>query len=164
MADITSKGLRVPKNPAQALRELNRQHAQEPDSASTEREEENGNNTILQTDKQTDQLTNQPTSKPTNKQPTPSRQKARPKAPLKIAEQTQEGEQAYLLKPARVDGRSLRIRQATADLTLVTSFRLAVSTVEQLDDFCWQHRMRKQDVVQAALDLYIKAMLEEESD
>ena len=73
-------------------------------------------------------------------------------------------EAALPIKLPRVDGRSLRSRQVSADLTMVTSFRLAVSTVEKLDEFCWQHRMRKQDVVQAALDMYIEAMQEEETD
>lgn len=57
----------------------------------------------------------------------------------------------------RADGRTMRVRQDTADQTLVTSMRLAVSTIEALDEYCWRHRQRKQDVVQAALDLYFAA-------
>jgi len=52
----------------------------------------------------------------------------------------------------------MRVRQDTADRTLVTSLRLAVSTVEALDEYCWRNRQRKQDVVQAALDMYFDAM------
>jgi len=40
---------------------------------------------------------------------------------------------------------------------MVTSLRLAVPTIEALDEYCWKHRQRKQDVVQAALDMYFAA-------
>ena len=61
----------------------------------------------------------------------------------------------------RVDGRTNRPRQETADRTMVTSMRLAVSTLEALDEHCYRHRQRKQDVVQAALDMYFAATEEE---
>jgi predicted DNA-binding protein len=63
-----------------------------------------------------------------------------------------------------VDGRTLRVRQDTLDRTMVTSMRLAVSTIEQLDEFCWRYRRRKQDVVQEALELYFQAVAEEEGE
>ncbi len=61
-------------------------------------------------------------------------------------------------RPPRVDGRTLRVRQETSDRTMVTSMRLAVTTVEQLDEFCWRYRKRKQDVVQEALAFYFAAV------
>jgi hypothetical protein len=64
----------------------------------------------------------------------------------------------------RIDGRTLRIRQETSDRTMVTSMRLAVPTVERLDEFCWRYRKRKQDVVQEALELYFRAVAESEGD
>jgi predicted DNA-binding protein len=47
---------------------------------------------------------------------------------------------------------------------MVTSMRLAVSTVEQLDEFCWRYRKRKQDVVQEALAYYLAAVAAEEAE
>src|SRR5438128_2432454 len=58
MAASEGKGLRVPRNPALALRELNRKHA-----TPIVAEEPQKYTTILQTDK--------PTDKPTNKQANP---------------------------------------------------------------------------------------------
>jgi hypothetical protein len=124
----SGKGLNVPKNPAQALRALNAKHAPRP-------AEDTKNTTILQTDKQTDQPTNQQANKPFNKQ-------------------TDRPTDAPAPRP---DGRTLRPRAETADRTMVTSMRLAVATVDQLDEFCWRHRRRKQDVIQEALERYFAA-------
>ena len=63
--------------------------------------------------------------------------------------------------PTRIDGRTLRIRQETSDRTMVTSMRLSVTTLEQLDEYCWKHRQRKQDVVQDALTLYFQTTAEQ---
>ncbi|MBV9849947.1 MAG: hypothetical protein JO250_09775 [Armatimonadetes bacterium] len=130
------KRLSVPVNPARALRDLSRQQASAPAPPDGE-----ANNTILQTDKQTD--------KPTNKQDD-----------LQTNQQTDRRAEAE--RPPRADGRTLRARLDTADRTMVTSLRLAVSTVERLDEYCWRRRRRKQDVVQAALDLYFAAADAEE--
>jgi hypothetical protein len=111
--------------------------------------------TNRQTDRQTVKPSNRPTAKPTVK-PTVKqapRQAAGP-TPRAAPPETEES-------PRRADGRTMRVRQNTADRTMVTSLRLAVETVEALDEFCWSHRRRKQDVVQAALDLYFAAMDEE---
>ena len=124
------------------------------------------NTTILQSDKPTDrqtnnvtdQETNQQTDKLTNKQsvqaakkPVGKKQKAAVPTTIPSA---QDEQQRIEEEPRRVDGRTMRVRQERADRTMVTSLRLAVSTIEALDDYCWRHRQRKQDVVQAALDLY----------
>lgn len=63
------------------------------------------------------------------------------------------------------DGRTMRMRQPIADAgaTVVTSFRLSAATMEALDEFCFYQRMRKQDVVQLALDAFM-AMAEAEAD
>ena len=60
-----------------------------------------------------------------------------------------------------MDGLTNRPRQETADRTMVTSMRLAVSTLEALDEHCYRYRQRKQDVVQAALDMYFAATEEQ---
>jgi len=168
----TSKRLSVPTNPARALRDLNRQLAPPPvKPAEDEAEDLAKNTTILQSDKPTDQQTskqpdpptdnptnqpnNKPTSRPTNK---PS---SKPAGKAPTAETKVETEEVP--RPARIDGRTMRARQPTADRTMVTSLRLAVETVEALDGYCWQHRQRKQDVVQAALDMYFAAQEGEEA-
>ena len=125
----------------------------------------NDNNTILQsdkpTDRQTDLLTDQQTTKLTNKLTDPPTNKPAKKqrsvGPLPTPVVAPEAAPAR-----RVDGRTMRVRQDTADRTMVTSLRLAVPTIEALDEFCWQHRVRKQDVMQAALDMYFAAMAEAE--
>lgn len=170
---MTENRLSVPTNPARALRELNRQAPvpSRPDPEGIDEDSVNSqnslnNNTILQTDKPTGQQTSKPTIKPTN-QPSNTqtvKQTSKPRkaviaapiepAPIPIPEPAP--------APARVDGRTMRVRQETADKTLVTSMRLAVSTIEALDNFCWKHRQRKQDVVQAALDMYFAAAGEDE--
>ncbi len=111
--------------------------------------------TVKLTDKQADIPTNKATSKPPNK-PAKKQPSAQPlSAPVAAPEAS----------PARrVDGRTMRVRQDTADRTMVTSLRLAVPTIEALDEFCWQHRVRKQDVMQAALDMYFAAMAQEEGE
>jgi len=159
---MSDNRLTVPTNPARALRELNRQA----DSIQTMRVDEpnlesENNTTIIQSDKPTDiptdqqtsRQTNQPTDRPTNK-PTSrqtNKQAVKHTNKLVVAEPQPEIEET---KPARVDGRTLRVRQETADRTMVTSMRLAVPTIEALDEYCWKHRQRKQDVVQAALTMY----------
>jgi hypothetical protein len=163
MPDTTSKGLRVPKNPAMALRELNMKHATKTTPEASETSAQEGvNTTILQTDQQTNKLTDDQTDQQTNKpilgivDPLSDAPDYRSIAPqVALAPEIPPPTEA---PPPRVDGRTLRVRQPTADMTMVTSFRLAVSTVEKLDDFCWRHRMRKQDVIQAALDHYFKAI------
>jgi len=131
------------------------------------------NNTILQSDKPTDKqtdtpthqqttkltdkLTDTPTNKATSKLPNKPAKKQSPARPLPAPVAAPEATSAR-----RVDGRTMRVRQDTADRTMVTSLRLAVPTIEALDEFCWQHRVRKQDVMQAALDMYFAAMAEAE--
>ena len=160
---MTDNRLTVPVNPARALRELNRRPAVALPVADNEELQIQGNTdpintTILQSDKptnlqsdtptnietnlQTDKPTNKPRNKPADRQTTKSLQK--------LADQPAE------TKP-RIDGRTNRPRQETADRTMVTSMRLAVSTLEALDEHCYRHRQRKQDVVQAALDMYFAA-------
>lgn len=168
------KRLSVPTNPALALRHLNREQA-------VQSEEENNNTTILQSDKptnndsdtQTDQHSDKPalkhTDRPTDSttdQPT-KRQTNKPKSGIAAApSRKQIIETAPVQEPdtqkARIDGRTLRPRQDTADRTMVTSLRLAVTTVDQLDEYCWRNRQRKQDVIQAALTLYFETMAEDE--
>ena len=55
------------------------------------------------------------------------------------------------------DGRTQRIRQnlAGAEATVITSFRILATTMEELDEFCFRNRMRKQDVVQQALEAFL---------
>ena len=122
------KGLSVPKNPALALRALNARHARGDETA--EREEQESNTTIIQTDNTTN-LSPRGSDEP---------------------------------QTTRMDGRTLRVRQENADRTMVPSMRLAVSTMEQLDAFCWRYRKRKQDVVQEALDLYFATVAREEEE
>ena len=132
------------------------------------------NTTILQSDKPTDKqpdlpthqqtiklsdnLTDTPTNKASSKPPNKTAKKQPlahpPSAPMAAPEAA---------PPRRVDGRTMRVRQDTADRTMVTSLRLAVPTIEALDEFCWHNRRRKQDVVQAALDMYFAAMADEEA-
>ena len=166
---MTENRLTVPINPALALRDLNRRPAVAPPDPDNEELQHNEelqiqsstaptNTTILQSDKPTNQQsdipTNPTTNKPTNKPrnvPT-DQQTTRPSD--KLADRPAE------TKP-RVDGRTNRPRQETADRTMVTSMRLAVSTLEALDEHCYRHRQRKQDIVQAALDMYFAATEEE---
>lgn len=175
---MPENSLTVPTNPARALRELSRQPQPvaslpigEPMPAAEEAMPDGvapadvNNTTILQkdkpTDKQTDQQTSPQTDNPANQQsdtPTirPTSKQAvkrtnKPPAPVSPPETEEEQ------RPTRVDGRTLRVRQETADRTMVTSMRLAVPTIEALDEYCWRHRQRKQDVVQAALDMYFAA-------
>lgn len=172
-----SKGLKVPTNPAMALRALNSQHATAQDDAGAE------NTTILQTDKQTNQTTDTPTNQDTNPQShiqtvlhtnSPTYKHTRKPTRKPTAQQinkTAEKSEAVLppaaaLPPAsqpqaRIDGRTIRVRQETSDRTMVTSMRLSVSTIDQLDEFCWKHRQRKQDVIQEALTLYFQTMTEQ---
>lgn len=124
------------------------------------------NTTILQNDKPTNKQRNTPTNRQTNHltnkpkdKPADTRnKKSASLSPMKVSDAA-EGD-----TPARrVDGRTMRVRQDTADLTKVTSLRLASSTLDDLDEYCWHHRVRKQDVVQAALDMYFSATAEEET-
>lgn len=158
---ITGGRLSVPTNPARALRDLNRQPAPASAKAAEDDAEESGNNnTILQSDKPTDL----PTNKQTDQQADPptdgqtNRPTNRPsKKPSDKRTSPVESPPAEAPRAPRIDGRTLRARQETADRTMVTSLRLAVSTVDALDEYCWRHRQRKQDVVQAALDMYFAA-------
>ena len=110
--------------------------------------------TITPTDNLTDLLTDKPADRPFDK---PSvKRTAQPAAIVKKAETSQVAEPEPAPRP-RVDGRTMRARQETADKTMVTSLRLAVPTIEALDEYCWKNRQRKQDVVQAALDMYFAA-------
>ncbi len=182
----SGKGLSVPKNPALALRALNARHAPPVPQAQAESEAPNlsdrseEDNTKLQTDKQTKQPTNQQddtqsnrpsdqqTDQPTNRPearaervsflPQPA-QGSRSAAPAPAAPSSAEASW-----PPRVDGRTMRVRQETSDRTMVTSMRLAVATVEQLDEFCWRYRKRKQDVVQEALAFYFAAVAAKEGE
>ena len=158
---MTENRLTVPINPALALRDLNRRPAVAPPDPDNEELQHNEelqiqsattptNTTILQSDKPTDQQTDRPTNRQTNK----PRDKQTSGSSHKLADQPTEA------KP-RVDGRTNRPRQETADRTMVTSMRLAVSTLEALDEHCYRHRQRKQDVVQAALDMYFAATEEQ---
>ena len=106
----------------------------------------------------TDNLTDRPTNKPSDRlSDKPSvKRTARPAAAVTKAEKSQGAEAEPAPRP-RVDGRTMRARQETADKTMVTSLRLAVPTIEALDEYCWKNRQRKQDVVQAALDMYFAA-------
>ena len=160
---MTDNRLTVPVNPARALRELNRRPAVALPVADNEELQIQGNTdpintTILQSDKPTNQQTDKQTNLETNQQTDKlrnkpaDRQTSRPSH--KLADQPAE------TKP-RVDGRTNRPRQESADRTMVTSMRLAVSTLEALDEHCYRHRQRKQDVVQAALDMYFAATEEE---
>jgi len=183
---MTENRLSVPTNPARALRELNRKEQSltpgAPEEATSEKvrlvetkaqeddpEENNLSEytTILQTDKQTHlptyQQTNQQTSGPTNRptdKPTIKRTNKQTVTAGPVPEPPVHSE----VPMRRVDGRTLRARQETADRTMVTSLRLAVSTVEALDEYCWQHRQRKQDVIQAALDMYFAAEAQGEQE
>ena len=162
---MTENRLTVPINPALALRDLNRRPAVAPSDLDNEELQHNEelqiqsattpiNTTILQSDKPTDQQsyiptdnqTNRPRNKPTDQQTTRPTDKS--------------ADRPAETKP-RVDGRTNRPRQETADRTMVTSMRLAVSTLEALDEHCYRHRQRKQDIVQAALDMYFAATEEE---
>jgi len=127
------------------------------------------NNTILQSDKPTDIQTDPPTHQQTTKLTDLPTNKATSKLPNKLAKKQSSARSLPTPVAApeaasarRVDGRTMRVRQDTADRTMVTSLRLAVPTIEALDEFCWQHRVRKQDVMQAALDMYFAAMAEAE--
>jgi hypothetical protein len=170
---LAENRLSVPTNPARALRELNRTALPVPVAPVAEEDEDEQNyTTILQTDKPTNRPTDQQTSnqthqptnklanKPTNKPANKQAVKPSNQPPASVNPEPAAPEPAARLP--RVDGRTMRVRQETADKTMVTSLRLAVPTVEALDDYCWRHRQRKQDVVQAALDLYFAAMGESE--
>ena len=160
---MTENRLTVPINPALALRDLNRRPAvapSDPDNGELQIQSTIApiNTTILQSDKPTNQQTDKQTNLETNQQTDKlrnkpaDRQTSRPSH--KLADQPAE------TKP-RVDGRTNRPRQESADRTMVTSMRLAVSTLEALDEHCYRHRQRKQDVVQAALDMYFAATEEQ---
>lgn len=174
---MTDSRLTVPTNPARALRDLNRRPAVSPPDHDEAEAELQNNTTILQSDKPTnkqpdnltnnktnlltDQQTINPTDKPTSRQTNQQadRQLGQNKVTLTDAPQKRglETEKAPEVERPRMDGRTSRPRQETADRTMVTSMRLAVSTLEALDEHCYRHRQRKQDVVQAALDLYFAA-------
>ena len=169
--NATGGRLSVPTNPARALRDLNRQ-APPPSAKAAEddADETTNNTTILQSDKPTDQQTNLQTDQQTVKQADPptDRPTNRPtnqpsKKPSDKRAGLAEAPPAEPPRKPRIDGRTLRARQETADRTMVTSLRLAVSTVDALDEYCWRHRQRKQDVVQAALDMYFAAPEGEEA-
>jgi hypothetical protein len=149
-----NKGLKVPINPAMALRALNSQHAAPPD------EENSEYTTILQTDiptnRPTNTLTNQQTNLDTNKLTDQHTDKQTNKPVV-----TASTPPPVPPPQVRIDGRTLRVRQETSDRTMVTSMRLNVATIDQLDEFCWKHRQRKQDVIQEALTLYFETMTEQ---
>ena len=164
----SGRGLTVPKNPAAMLRALNTKHAEE-----SETDKQTNNTTILQTntpivepvvseaaaegaplsesveaptrkpepatDKQTNNTTNRQRNKPTKKQTNNTTSIELPPT------------------PSRRDGRTLRSRQPASDptATLVTSFRISVGTMEALDRYCFENRVRKQDVVEQALAAYM---------
>ncbi|WP_394793087.1 hypothetical protein [Armatimonas sp.] len=165
------RGLTVPKNPAAMLRALNTQHAEDSETnnlTDKETEKQTNNTTILQTDlppveqetppatysdpkalkavspetdtKQTSNTTNKQSIKPTKKQAN-NTTKQEPLPPA----------------PSRRDGRTLRSRQPASDptSTIVTSFRISVGTMEALDRYCFENRLRKQDVVEQALAAYM---------
>ena len=162
------RGLTVPKNPAAMLRALNTRHAGENEE------------TINQTDKPTDQQTNNTTILQTEDPPaleteqgqateatTPAAAPEPPATPINQStrqrnkptkKQTNNTTKVELPPPPiKRDGRTLRSRQPTADptATIVTSFRISVSTMEALDRFCFENRVRKQDVVEQALAAYM---------
>ena len=156
---MTENRLTVPINPALALRDLNRRPAvapPDPDNEELQIQSSTApiNTTILQSDKPTDQQSDRPTIRQTNKPRNKPTDQQTTKPSDKLADRPAE------TKP-RVDGRTNRPRQETADRTMVTSMRLAVSTLEALDEHCYRHRQRKQDIVQAALDMYFAATEEE---
>ena len=173
----TARGLTVPKNPAAMLRALNARHVDTTETnnpTDKETDQQTNNTTILQTntptvepvvneaaaevaplsesveaptrkpepatDKQTNNTTNRQRNKPTKKQ-TNNTTKIEPPPPT----------------PSRRDGRTLRSRQPASDptATLVTSFRISVGTMEALDRYCFENRVRKQDVVEQALAAYM---------
>ena len=159
---MTDNRLSVPTNPARALRELNRRPAIALPIADTEELQHNDeskiqsnpdpiNTTILQSDKHTNRQSDTPTNLETNPQTNKPRNKPADQQTTKSLQKL--ADQPAETKP-RIDGRTNRPRQETADRTMVTSMRLAVSTLEALDEHCYRHRQRKQDVVQAALDMY----------
>ena len=156
---MTENRLTVPINPALALRDLNRRPAVAPPDPDNEELQIQSNTTpinttILQSDKPTNLQTNKPTDNQTNRPRNKPTDQQTTKPSDKLADRPAE------TKP-RVDGRTNRPRQETADRTMVTSMRLAVSTLEALDEHCYRHRQRKQDIVQAALDMYFAATEEE---
>jgi hypothetical protein len=181
----SGKGLSVPKNPALALRALNARHTVPSPVTETESETTSLTNNIenkttkLQTDKPTSQQADRQSELQTDRQA----DKPPDKLPERI-EQSGSDQSRAKMRPARsdrsavpvaaaplatessrtprVDGRTLRVRQETSDQTMVTSMRLAVATVEQLDEFCWRYRKRKQDVVQEALAFYFAAVAADE--
>lgn len=168
------RGLTVPKNPAAMLRALNTQHAEDSETnnlTDKETEKQTNNTTILQTDippveqasppviapepevvkevtpeaetttiKLANNTTSKQSNKPTKKQ-TNNTTKQEPPPPA----------------PSRRDGRTLRSRQPASDptSTIVTSFRISVGTMEALDRYCFENRLRKQDVVEQALAAYM---------
>lgn len=168
-----SKGLKVPTNPAMALRALNAQHA-------VSQTEDTNNTTILQTDNttdrqtnnQTDRQTNPPTNNNTNLQTdeqtvlpanTTRNKPTRRPSGKQVAKSAPHLPVERAAQPTpRLDGRTLRARNETLDTTMVTSMRLSVATIDQLDEFCWRHRQRKQDVIQEALTLYFQTMSRED--
>ena len=151
MPESPGRGLTVPKNPAAMLRALNARHV-EPLPEENETDKQTNNTTNLQTDIPTTERepgVETPTIQPTIKQ--------RNKSTKKQTNNTTEAPPPI----ARRDGRTTRARQPASDptATIVTSFRLSVATMEALDRFCFESRMRKQDVVERAL----AAFLEEEA-
>lgn len=167
----TGRGLTVPKNPAAMLRALNARHTEDPtEPTNKETDQQTNNTTILQTvtesdtgaqpeggqapgtpeqavasaaapalTKQTSQPTNTQKNKPTKKQTNNTTNTEPPRALIKR------------------DGRTMRARQPVADPsgTLVTSFRISAATMEALDRYCFENRVRKQDVVEQALAAYL---------
>ncbi len=158
----------------------------EPETASPADNPEN-NTTIIQTDKQTTQQSDKPDYLPTYQQQDKQSDRKTDKLadkPTGRIDRSDSARSGANMRPARndrsvvpvaveplaaessrtprVDGRTLRVRQETSDRTMVTSMRLAVATVEQLDEFCWRYRKRKQDVVQEALAFYFAAVAAED--
>lgn len=167
-----SRGLTVPKNPAAMLRALNTKHAEEPTEVENkETDQQTNNTTILQTDTPTE--TSQPPEESapatplgtmvptTSTKPQTIQPKNNPtnipsnKPTKKQTNNTTTSEPSPV--PLKRDGRTLRSRQPVGDpsATIVTSFRISVTTMEALDRYCFENRVRKQDVVEQALALYM---------
>ena len=192
-AKTTGRGLTVPKNPAAMLRALNTKHAEDAGEtvekeieADNQSKKQTYNTTILQTEKVTENVPLSIESASVNavgleipskeKEVTdtgeeapetivaPSKKNTPNKQQNKQTNNTTEVKQQILV--GRRDGRTLRMRQTVSDptATIVTSFRISVTTREELDRFCFENRLRKQDVVEQALAAFMAEEIQGEEE
>jgi hypothetical protein len=188
--DMTTKpsgrGLTVPKNPAAMLRALNTKHAEEAGEqvekeieADKQSIQQTNNTTILQTEEITESVpvgevvsgasSEKTETADTEKEavetiPTPSKKNTPNKQTILQTNNTTEIKQQ--IPVGRRDGRTLRMRQTVSDptATIVTSFRILVTTMEELDRFCFENRLRKQDVIEQALAAFMADEIQAEEE